>query len=107
MMILDDFFVDGDVEKFGWHNEHDGILEYKTISRNSVNDNDKYLHVAMSSFRLRDNSVHLHECSPFLVGIYVIFKKKTTMITVYCRHAHSDWQALKQFYMLKESLISC
>ena len=55
----------------------------------------------MSSFRLRDNSVHLHECSPFLVGIYMIFKKKTTMNTVYCRHAHSDWQSTETVLYVK------
>ena len=30
------------------------------------------------SFSLRDNSLHLHECSPFWIGIFVISKMKTT-----------------------------
>jgi len=31
----------------------------------------------------------------------VIFKKKTTMITVYCRHAHSDWQSTETVLYVK------
>jgi len=42
------------------------------------------------SFRLRDNSVHMHECSPFWVGIFIIFLKETTMLTVLRRHVHYD-----------------
>ena len=34
------------------------------------------------SFRYRDNSVHLHECSPFWVGIFVTFNKEN--YHVYC-----------------------
>ena len=34
-------------------------------------------------FDLRDNFVHLHECSPFRVGIFIIFKKKTNMLTIH------------------------
>ena len=33
-------------------------------------------------FRYRDKSVHLHECSPFWVGIFVTFIKETYQ--VYC-----------------------
>ena len=35
---------------------------------------------AIPSFGLRDNSIHLHECSPFLVRYFHYFKKKTIMI---------------------------
>jgi len=31
----------------------------------------------------------------------VIFKKKTTMVTVYCRHAHSDWQSTETVLYVK------
>ena len=34
------------------------------------------------SFRLRDNSVHLHECSPFWIGIFITFN--TENYHVYC-----------------------
>ena len=43
--------------------------------------------------RLRDNSEHLHVCSPFLIGNFINFVKKTTMFTEWCRHAHSYWQS--------------
>jgi len=29
---------------------------------------------------LRDNSVHVYECSPFWVGIFIIFNKKTAIV---------------------------
>ena len=58
------------------------------------------------SFCLRDNSVHLHECSPFYVCIFIISQKKTTMFTVWCRHAHSDWQITEVFlYVIRKSNI--
>mgnify|MGYP006890330208 FL=1 len=31
---------------------------------------------------MRDNSVHLHECSPFWVGNFIIFKKTTILFDV-------------------------
>jgi len=34
------------------------------------------------SFRYMDNSVHLHECSPFWVGIFITFNKEN--YHVYC-----------------------
>ena len=49
----------------------------------------------VAPFCLRDSYAHLHECIPILVGIFNILKKKTTMFTVWCRHAHSDWQSTK------------
>ena len=34
---------------------------------------NEYDHLyCIPSFRLRDNSVHVHECAPFWVGIYTI-----------------------------------
>ena len=47
---------------------------------------------------LRDNSLHLHECSPFWVGICLTFKPKTTMFTVWCRHGSSDWQSTEAYF---------
>jgi len=41
----------------------------------------KHLHIN-PYLCLRDNPVHLHECCPFRVGIFIIFKKKTTIFTV-------------------------
>jgi len=49
------------------------------------------------SFCLRDNSVHLHDCSPFLVSIFIINTKKTAMFTVKCSHAILIGKALKHF----------
>ena len=46
------------------------------------------IYCAIPSFRYSDNSVHLHECSPCWVGIFITFNKETTMFTVLCRHAH-------------------
>ena len=43
----------------------------------------RYVCSYIPSFRLRVNSVHLHECSPFWVGIFIIFKKKTNMLTIH------------------------
>ena len=55
---------------------------------------------------MKDNSVHLHECSPFWVGIFVIVQKKTTMFTVLCRHVHSGWKNTKAFtYVIAKSNI--
>ena len=49
-----------------------------------------------------DNSVYLHESSPFWVGIFTIFKKEITMLTVLCRHVHSDWQSTEAFLYVTE-----
>ena len=58
----------------------------------------------ITSFRLWENSVHVHECSPFWVGIFIIFKKKTTTFTVLCRHANSAWQSTEAFvYVIGKS----
>ena len=55
------------------------------------------------SFRFWDNSIHLQECSPFWVGI---FKKKNTVFTVWCRHAHSVLQSTEAFlYVIGKSNI--
>ena len=43
------------------------------------------------SFRLNDNSVHFHKCSPFWVGIFITFNKDIRILIV---------KALKHFYML-------
>jgi len=40
-------------------------------------------HMTNPSFRLRDISVHLHECSPFWVGIFIIFCKENYKYYVY------------------------
>jgi len=37
---------------------------------------------SIPTFRYRDNSVHLHECSPFWVGIFITFSKDNYY--VYC-----------------------
>ena len=56
--------------------------------------------ITIANFRLRDNSVHLHACSPFCLCIFISVKKKPTMLTVCSRGAHSVGNALKHFYML-------
>ena len=35
-----------------------------------------YMIMSIPSFRNRDNSVHLHECSPFWVGIFITFNNE-------------------------------
>ena len=35
-----------------------------------------YVGLLIPYFRLRDNSVHLHECSPFWIGILTAFKEE-------------------------------
>jgi len=60
------------------------------------------------SFRYRDNSVHVHECSPFWVGIFITFNKENCH--VYCFYVDMRIlidKALKHFYMLLESIILC
>jgi len=43
------------------------------------------------SFRLKDNSVHLHEWYPFRVGIFkIVFKENYSFFSVLCRHADYD-----------------
>ena len=52
--------------------------------------------------RLGDNSVHVHDCSPFWAGIFIIFKEKTTMLTVnpyVDMHILTD-KTLMHFFML-------
>ena len=62
--------------------------------------------VLQVTFCLRDNSVHVDECSPFWVGIFIIFEKKTTIITVWCRHTLYDWQSSQAFlYVIGKSNI--
>ena len=61
----------------GWHkpwaNAYAHIPEYMYWS---------FLHcikrrvISIRSFSYRDNSVHLHECSPFWVGIFITFNKE-------------------------------
>ena len=60
------------------------------------------------SFRCRDNSVHLQQCSPFWVGILITFNKENYYCLLFYVNMHNliD-KALKQFYMLQESLILC
>ena len=53
------------------------------------------------SFYLRDNPVHLHECSPFWVGISIIFKKKTAPCLLFDVDMRIlIGKALNQFYMV-------
>jgi len=42
------------------------------------------------SFGIKDNSVHLHECSPFCAGIFVTFNKENYHVYCLCRVAHCD-----------------
>ena len=50
--------------------------------------------------------VHLHKCSPLWVAIFIILIKKTIMLTVWCRHAHSNWQRTETFlYIIGKSNI--
>ena len=74
--------------------------------RNVIFGSGFWTKMIIPSYCLWDNSVHLHECSPFLVGIFIIFKKKITMFTVWCRHTPSDWQSIEAFvYVIGESNI--
>jgi len=52
--------------------------------------------------RLGDNSVHVHDCSPFWAGIFIIFKEKTTMLTVnpYVDMHILTGKTLMHFFML-------
>ena len=54
---------------------------------------------SIPSFCLRDNSVHLHDCSPFWVGIFIIFNKENYYVLFLYRRVPSG-KALKHFYML-------
>ena len=57
-----------------------------------------------SFFRYRDNSIHLHECSPFWEGSLITSNKENyicTMLTVLCRHAHCDWHITEAFIYVK------
>ena len=58
------------------------------------------------SLYFRDNSVHLHECSPFWVGIVIIFEQNTTIFTIWCIHTHSDCQSTEACLCYR-SLILC
>jgi len=49
----------------------------------------QYKHSQIHSFRYRDNYVHLHECSPFWVCIFITFNKEN----------YND-KVLRHFYML-------
>jgi len=40
---------------------------------------DRVMITLIPSFRYRDNSVHLHECSPVWVGIYITFNKELNL----------------------------
>ena len=51
---------------------------------------------------LGDNSVHLHECSPFYVGIIIT---KTTILTVWYRHAHVWQSTAAVLYVIRKSNI--
>ena len=60
---------------------------YHTAKRDFNNDH-AWLHFAgalvslFTRFHYRDNSVHLHECSPFWVGIFITFNQEN--YHVYC-----------------------
>ena len=51
-------------------------------------------------FRLGDNSVHLYECSPFSVGIFVFLKKKNLCFLFDVDMRILIGESLKHFYML-------
>jgi len=53
-----------------------------------------------SPLRFRDNSVHLHECSPFWVGIYITYNKENYRLLFYVDMCILIDKALKHFYML-------
>ena len=54
----------------------------------------------MPSFRLGDNSVHLHECSPLCVGISKKFKQgKLPCLLFYVDMRILIGKALKHFYI--------
>jgi len=42
-----------------------------------------YRNHAILSFCMMDNSVHSHECSPFWVGIFIIYSKKTLLCLLF------------------------
>jgi len=53
-------------------------------------------------FRLWDISLHLHECSPFWVGIFIIFWKEN----YYVYYAYSNWQSTEAIsYVIGKSNI--
>ena len=58
-----------------------------------------FLGTDISTFRLRDNSVHLHECSPFLVGTFNILKRKLPCLLF---DVHSVWQSTEAFVYVRE-----
>ena len=51
-------------------------------------------------------TLYIYNALPFWVGIFIIFKKNTTMFTVLCTHGHSDWQSTDSFlYVIGKSNI--
>jgi len=53
----------------------------------------------MPYFRLRDNSVHLFECSPFSVGIFIILTKTTIILLFHEQMRILIGEVLNQLYM--------
>ena len=56
-------------------------MTIKRLKRNKIFKTDETVHINMfvwykSLFRYRDNSVHLHEFSPFWVDIFITFNKE-------------------------------
>ena len=91
------------------------LLQYSTISVRSnallhqpftskgVEHTDSFLMYTRSwtwirSFLYRDNSVHLHECTLFLVGMFIAFNKETIRFTVLFRDVHSDCKSISICY---------
>jgi len=63
-------------------------------------------HNKIPPFRLRDNSVHLHECSHFLVGIFSNFLKRKRPCSLFYAETHSDLQGTESFlYVIGKSII--
>jgi len=70
------------------------------MTSQSCNECERVL-CAVPSICYRDNSVHLYDCSPFWVGIFITLIKENYHVFCLYRHPHSDWQSTET----QESLI--
>ena len=55
-------------------------MQNKHFQQNWTKKNPTLLGVCIPFFRLRDKSLHLHECSPFLARYFHYFYKENTML---------------------------